>query len=274
MFTGGKIAGFELSGNTLTATNFTLDASGKSISLGSGNTIFVADADTGIQLGHATFGTAPFSVTPAGVLKSTSGTIGGWNIDSSKIYSTNLYIRSTGIIETSDFASGVKGWRLDSANNGTAEFENVIARGTLRTTVFEKESVNAVGGQLYIANSTVLTGSGMISASHATMSVVNVAGFTGSRDGTGEILSLKKISNTGFNTEYVLVQSASRDNPSSDTDFRGKLFVQRGYGSGSSGDFVGEVSNQSQSYQPGQVIVSTGRINTGYIRLNANPTEY
>ena len=105
------------------------------------------------------------------------------------------------------------------------------------------------------------------------MSVVNVVGFTGSRDGTGEILSLKKISNTGFNTEYVLVQSASRDNPSSDTDFSGKLFVQRGYGSGSSGDFVGEVANQSQSYQQGQVIVSTGRINTGYIRLNANPTD-
>ena len=63
-----------------------------------------------------------------------------------------MYLRKTGLIETADFASGVKGWRLDSANNGTAEFENVIARGTLRTTVFEKESVNAVGGQLYIAN--------------------------------------------------------------------------------------------------------------------------
>ena len=77
---------------TWIATNFTLDASGKSISLGTGDTIFIADADEGIQLGDATFADAPFSVTTAGVLKAESGTIGGWNIDSSKIYSTNLPI--------------------------------------------------------------------------------------------------------------------------------------------------------------------------------------
>ena len=44
-------------------------------------------------------------------------------------------------------------------------FKNVKIRGTLSTAVFEKESVNAVGGQLYIANSTVVTGSVAISAS-------------------------------------------------------------------------------------------------------------
>ena len=31
---------------------------------GSGNDIFLADADTGIQLGNATFASAPFSVSP------------------------------------------------------------------------------------------------------------------------------------------------------------------------------------------------------------------
>jgi len=79
LFTGGKIAGFELSGNTLTATYFTLDASGKSITLGNTATddVFIVDADTGIQLGHNTFSSAPFSVTKAGVLKAESGTIAG-----------------------------------------------------------------------------------------------------------------------------------------------------------------------------------------------------
>ena len=38
----------------------------------------------------------------------------------------------------------------------TAEFENATIRGTLSTAVFEKETVNAVGGQLYVANSTAL----------------------------------------------------------------------------------------------------------------------
>ena len=81
---------------------------------------------------------------------------------------------------------------------------------------------------MYVANSTALTGSGQISASFDTMSVVNVSGFV-----QGEILSLKKVSETGFTTEYVLVNSASRDDRSSDTNFSGKLFVTRGYGSGS-----------------------------------------
>ena len=99
--------------------------------------------------------------------------------------------------------------------------------------MFEKETVNAVGGQLYVANSTALTGSGQISASFDTMSVVNVSGFA-----QGEILSLKKISDTGFTTEYVLVNSSSRDDKSSDTNFSGKLNVTRGYGSGVTGIVV------------------------------------
>ena len=43
--------------------------------------------------------------------------------------------------------------------------------------------------------------------SDTTMSVGNVSGFTGSYYNDGEILALKKVSSTGFETEYVLVQS-------------------------------------------------------------------
>ena len=73
----------------------------------------------------------------------------------------------------------------------------------------------------------------------------------------------------------MLVQSASRDFPSSENDFRGKLFVVRGYRSGSTGDSgsLGDTANISQSLEPGQVIVSTGKIGTGFIRLNANPND-
>ena len=197
-------------------------------------------------------------------------TIGGWTITNDQIRSLNLVIHSSGRLETADFASGVKGWRISSEGNGEAEFENATIRGTLSTAVFEKETVNAVGGQLYVANSTALTGSGQISASFDTMSVVNVSGFA-----QGEILSLKKVSDTGFTTEYVLVNSSSRDDKSSDTNFSGKLNVTRGYGSGVTGDSgsLGGSPNNAQSYEPGQVIVSTGKVGTGYIRLNANPND-
>ena len=229
--TGGVIGGFTINSDNLTATNFVLNTTDKSLSLGSGNTIFIADADDGIQLGHATFASAPFSVTPAGVLKATSGTIGGFTLSSTQITSNNLIIDSVGILQTSNFIPNLRGWRISSEGNGNAEFENVKIRGTISTAVFEKETINAVGGQLYVANSTTLTGSGQISESFATMSVANARGFK-----ENEILSLKKQTNSGFTTEYILVQSSSLDDGSSDTNFAGKLFVQRGYGQGGTGN--------------------------------------
>jgi len=274
--TSGTIGGFTLGANTLTATNFELNPSGKRITLGSGNSIFIADGDEGIQLGHATFADAPFNVDLAGRLKATEGVIGGFGISSTKITGSNIVIDSAGSIQTSDYASDLKGWKISADFNGFAEFENAKIRGTLSTAVFEKETVNAVGGQLYVANSTALTSSaarpsGNYFATDATMSVVNVSGFS-----TDEILSLKKVSNTGFSTEYVKVISASRNNQGSETDLSGELFLTRGYGDsfpvGPSAS-LGDTPGGAQSYSGSQVIVSTGKIGTGYIRLNANPNN-
>ena len=114
------------------------------------------------------------AVSMSGTITADSGQIGGFNINETSITSSNLLMSSDGIIETSDFASGVTGWRL-SAVSGSAEFQNATIRGTLATTTFEKESVNAVGGQLYVANSTVLTSSAADvtnSGSYATTDIV------------------------------------------------------------------------------------------------------
>ena len=329
LFTGGKIGGFTLSSTALTGTNFTLDTSGKSLTLGSGDDVFIADADTGIQLGDATFADAPFSVTEAGVLKAQSGTIGGFTLSTNALTATNFsldpsnkritlgtgtnifiadgdegiqlgngtfanapfsvtkagvlkaeqgfiggFAITSGSIETNDFASGLKGLRLSTAANGTIEAENARIRGTLATTVFEKETVNAVGGQLLIANSTAITSSAFhslpVSASQTTMSVVNVTGFA-----ANEILMIKKVGDTGFSTEYVKVVSSSRDVPSSDKNFSGRIFVNRAINSGSmssAGMFM-ESGSSAQTYENGQVLVSTGKEDTGFIKLNANPND-
>ena len=191
-----------------------------------------------------------------------------------------MIIRQDGTIESDGFASNVagSGFVLTAASGGFLEVENARIRGTLSTAVFEKESVNAVGGQLYVANSTALTSSalhpeGSYSGSETTMSVVNVTGFA-----AGEILSLKKVSPSGFATEYVLVVSSSRNAGSSDTDFSGNLFVSRSIGfdgsaqAGNSSS-LGETPSAGQSYSGSQVIVSTGKVGTGFIRLNANPND-
>ena len=197
--------------------------------------------------------------------------IGGWNIGTDTISSNNLVINSSGLLETSTFQSGVKGWRISSIGNGSAEFEQVTIRGTLKTAVFEKETVNAVGGQLYVGNSTTITGSSDVGVNDTTIQVANASGFA-----VGEVITAKKVTATGFGTEYMLIQSVARVDSSSDTNMSGSLVVVRGYGhasgSGTSGS-LGGTPAVSQSYGPGQVVVSTGKLNTGYIRLNANPND-
>ena len=292
LFTGGKIAGFEISDSQINSTNnnIILKASGQ-LTASDGFLFGDKDASQYVQYSGgslvvrgnlsvdqiftpATIGGSPSnetnassSITSDGFARFVSASIGGWDITTSSIEGGNLLMKPEGILQTKDFASGLAGWKISSEGNGTAEFENVRIRGTMRTTSFEKESVNAVGGQLWIANSTTLSGS--IINTDTTMSVKNSKGFV-----DGEILIVKKVDNTGFQTEYILVNSSSVDgNQSNEDENYGRLYVTRGYGSGTSGDFVGDLASVAQSYTEGQVIVSTGRIGTGYIKLNANPSD-
>jgi len=200
--------------------------------------------------------------------------IAGWTISNDALTGGDMIIRQDGTIESAGFASNVagSGFRLTAANGGFLEVENAKIRGTMSTTVFEKESVNAVGGQLYVANSTTIKSGSIVLATDTTMSVDNASGFS-----QNEVLSVKKVDTTGFSTEYMLVESASLNNPSSLTDFSGKLFVQRGYSgsvpTGQDSGSLGDTASTATFYSGSQVIVSTGKIGTGYIRLNANPND-
>ena len=68
----------DLDNNTIKAPEFSIVGSsatfGGTISIGTGNSIFKATS-SGIQLGHATFGSAPFRVTAAGALTADSATL-------------------------------------------------------------------------------------------------------------------------------------------------------------------------------------------------------
>jgi hypothetical protein len=260
-----------------------LDIRTKKFFVGTEGTQFISGSDGNIEIKSANFHlTRNGNVTLAGTITANAGEIGGWAIGTDALTGGDMIIRKDGTIESVGFASDVagSGFRLTANNGGYLEVENAKIRGTLATATFEKETVNAVGGQLYVANSTVLTGSGQLGATisppgihsttDTTMSVENVSGFA-----QGEILTMKKISSTGFVTEYIYVNSASRNNNSSETNMSGKLFVTRGYGSGTTGNSssIGDIASNAQSYSGSQVVVSTGKINTGYIRLNANPND-
>ena len=77
VFRSGSIGGFSIDETTLTGTNFILDTDANRLSIGSGNAIFIADADEGIYLGHANSGSAPFRVNREGDLVASSVTVTG-----------------------------------------------------------------------------------------------------------------------------------------------------------------------------------------------------
>ena len=256
----GLIGGYTIGANKLTTTGFEIGDSSQTYALSS----------------------SKFNVDHDGLMTASAGLIGGWAIGATQLTGDQMVIRNDGTIESAGFVSNVpgSGFRLSAADGGFLEVENARIRGTLSTAVFEKETVNAVGGQLYVANATTLTGSGQLDNDEAesgihrstdeTMSVANVTGFA-----VGEILSAKKIDNTGFNTEYILVNSSSRHDSDSDSDYSGNIYVTRGHGLGVPGDSgsLGNSPGVAQSYSGSQVIVSTGKEGTGFIRLNANPND-
>lgn len=186
----------------------------------------------------------------------TSASIGGWQVNESEIFTDNLLLSSSGLIQTLDFQDSAlgpgKGFKMDQ--EGYAFFENASIRGTLKTTVFEKDTVSAVGGQVIISNATTIkNGTPEIYATDSTIPVENSGGFQ-----IDEFLVAKATSSTGFATEHMKITGVSA----------GSLTVTRG----TSGNTIPTMS-------AGQVLVSLGSASdegvegTGYIHMNASPTD-
>jgi len=155
--------------------------------------------------------------------------------------------------------------RIDtSSNKPNTSGSFVVATGAYSSSHSDSITISAGTGSL---NEFIYDN---ISSTSSQFIVDNVSGFA-----VNEILTLKKVTNTGFTTEYVLVDSSSRLNGGSDTDLSGILNVTRAYGSGTTGDSasLGDIASIAQEYESGQVVVSTGKVGSGFIRLNANPND-
>ena len=155
--------------------------------------------------------------------------------------------------------------RIDtSSNKPNTSGSFVVATGAYSSSHSDSVTISAGTGSLteFIYDNVSSTSSQFI--------VDNVSGFA-----VNEILTLKKVTDTGFTTEYVLVDSSSRLSGGSDTDLSGILNVTRAYGSGTTGDSasLGDIASVAQDYESGQVVVSTGKVGSGFIRLNANPND-
>ncbi|PKP29440.1 MAG: hypothetical protein CVU00_15615, partial [Bacteroidetes bacterium HGW-Bacteroidetes-17] len=85
-----------------------------------------------------------------GCLYSCVGNIGGWCVTNGCIHSAScgIILTATGIMQTGNFVTGNSGWKIDCIGN--AEFNNVCARGSIRTAVFIKDEISVVGGHTMI----------------------------------------------------------------------------------------------------------------------------
>lgn len=77
------------------------------------------------------------------------------NIKAGNIINNN-YIEingEKGTIKSGNYFSGATGWKID---NNSAEFNDIVARGTLKSAVFEQNEVSTIGGTLLIRPSSMI----------------------------------------------------------------------------------------------------------------------
>jgi len=109
-----------------------------SLSVGTGDDILKVGTDGDLHIGHANFASAPFSVTNAGVVTATSGTIGGWTLGASSLTGTNATIANSGNITLGSSNNVV---RL-SASDGT--YRMWVGHGTAASAPFRVTKAGAV----------------------------------------------------------------------------------------------------------------------------------
>lgn len=144
--TSGTVGGWTLGSTTLTGTNVTLSNTGV-VTAGTVNDVAImsaADSTYRMWVGNATAASAPFRVTKAGAITSTSGAIGGWTLGS-----TSLTAGSAGTTVGVDSGGANPAFYAGSATPGSAPFR-VTNAGALTATS------GAVGG--WTLGSTTLTG--------------------------------------------------------------------------------------------------------------------
>lgn len=169
----GTVGGWTLASTTLTGGNATLANTGI-LTLGTGTDVAIidaADATYRLAIGHSTYASAPFRVTKAGALTATSatitgsitgtsGSIGGWTIDSDSIDAPGgtVTMRSAG-----NLAFGAT--PPTTASTGTGIFISSAGLYGLASNV-QQFYISATDGKGYFgAGSVVLDSTGITSTS-------------------------------------------------------------------------------------------------------------
>jgi len=178
----GRIGGWYIGTTTLSSTNIVFDS-----------------ANERIWMGDPLFANAIFSIDSAGNIVAKAGTIGGWCIGASTLSSTNLIFDSINErIESSNFVSGPlgSGWRI---GNNVSEFGDIRARGKITCSVFEKEALSSIGGNLLVMDADILD-SDMTALDASTLTTIGDTIFA-----TNDILRIKD----GVDDEWIKITGST-----------------------------------------------------------------
>lgn len=155
----GTVGGWTIGASTLTGGNATLNSTGK-LTLGTSNDVInidAADATYRLAIGHATYASAPFRVTKAGVLTATgatitgtvtatAGAIGGFDIGADYIRDA---ANSFGLASTVTGGDDVRFWAGNTfANRATAPFRLTEAGALVATSATITGAITATSGAI------------------------------------------------------------------------------------------------------------------------------
>lgn len=274
----GTIGGWSLAVNNLSQNDALLHAEGY-LQLGTGNNIVRLDAQDAswrLWVGNADPTLASFRVHRDGTLvasgavvngeiEAVSGNIGGWSIDTDRIYhalSGNIGIEldvtgpdikvgylagdhilldgAAGTVGNSGFEEGVRGWQVDL--EGKAEFLDAEIRGTLRTAIFERITTSVVGGSFFVAR-----GAGSLDADYTVGGTMIIEGDDWAF-ATNDIVRIRAMHTTGFGDTWLTVTRQATVN-----------HYSTAHQSGTSGVV----------YPSGTAVTNFGQAGHGFIHLSA-----
>ena len=158
----------------------------------------------------------------AGTITAKLGTIGGWTLTDTTIYSTNITLNSANSritantididgantwIKSANYVSGYAGAGF-MVSPGLAEFGNIAARGIIRTAVFQKDVVSAIGGSIFLRPSDVLDAD-MTALDASTLTIegnetFSVGDFLRIKDGTDD--EWLEVTNVGSAPTYTVTR--------------------------------------------------------------------
>jgi len=163
----GTIGGWTLGSTTLTSTssNVVLDGANEQVTVGSniildgpstqitvGSAITIDGATQSIEVGANIVLDGPADQITIGAGLILDGATERIHVGSG---SPNILIDgSAKTVGTDTFVSGAQGWRVDY--DGSAEFNNIVARGEFRTAVFVQDEIHATGGTVLINTASTL----------------------------------------------------------------------------------------------------------------------